>query len=453
MEKLRACECAQMHDPQAAIVAALIEAQLAAGQVARARIWWQWAARLLARPLSGDARITLLSSVVRTAPWLCQADLSGQLQTSLPHAVGRTVRMNAEAALTEHLLSRGDLAAAETTARAWWPTLATREALVWGANLYVRVLRAGGHTAEAQAAGETALHLSVGLDTGHQLWARLAWLCAFLDSVPATVAAGLTDLAARSPLPEGSPFHVQVMVYQALARQAGGHARQAGALLRPLQVNPALLLLLGLRAQERRGWLPEGGASRPPPRAEIELNFLGSPEIRVRGSRVRMRARFAELLVALALRPTGLSGEELTLHVYGEAGNPNCCKTELSRLRHLVGIETRPYRLTAPVQADFLEFPRRLAGGLTPDALRLYRGPLLRASDAPVVREQREWLHELLRQTLLTCPDPDLAWQAADHFPDDLQVWEALAERLPDRDPRHPAAVARREVLHRGAGM
>lgn len=458
---LAKAERTQAHDQEACTLALLIESQLAQGLIERARTWWHWALRLLDHPLKAETRVRVLSSLVRTAIWLNQPDLSASLLAALSGIREQTVREQALAALTERSLSLGELDDAETRGRELWGLVSSREGLARWSNLYVRVLRSTGQLQEAQTEAITVRHLSLGLPTAARIQARLALLTAFAGDDPQAALSEITDLAAFARAPVGSPMAIQLAVYQALA-QHWSQPQLAQATLRDAGIasvrlsSISLHTLMGLQQHE---WTVLGRpANRPvstlPVRTrtsapELELEFLGPPSIRQRGFRIKLRPRFADLLVALALHPDGLTGEQLALYIYGDAGNPNCCKTELSRLRQLLPIETRPYRLTSKIQADFLELPGLLAQGLNRQTLDLYRGPLLRSSDAPVVREHREWLEELLRQQLLLSSDSELSWRAAAHFPDDVQVWETMAEQFSVQDPRYSAVAARLDILHR----
>lgn len=453
LQALGKSERAHNCDQEAHLVAALLVSQLEAGRQGAARAWWHWSARLRAGPLSPDARLRLLAAMVHAGVWLELPDLSAELRLALSSARAGYPRDQALAALTEHLLDHGDLDAAEVTGRAWWLGLSSRESLAAGASLYVRLLRVTGHQREARMEAETAVHLSAGLSGGPVLHAALAQQMALSADDPSGALVGLELLQTPELAPLNSPLHLQMTAYRALAHQRLGQTPDAQSLLREAGLSP-------LRLRTRLGLQPEEAAMLAPPPVllrprsavpELQLEFLGLPSLRLRGFRLKLRPRFADLLVALALHPDGLTGEQLALSIYGEDGNSNCCKTELSRLRQLLPVGTRPYRLMAHLSADFLEFPALLSQGLTRAGLDLYRGPLLRGSDAPVVREQREWLEELLRQQVLDSPDPDLSWQAAAHFPDDQQVWECLLGRLHRHDPRQHEAAAHVAVLSRAA--
>jgi hypothetical protein len=183
----------------------------------------------------------------------------------------------------------------------------------------------------------------------------------------------------------------------------------------------------------------------------LELRFLGAAEARLGGGAdlTPLRLRFAEIVASLAMHPAGLTLEQLALHVYGEDASLTLCKTEVSRLRRLVPVDNRPYRLGLPVKADFLELRELLRDGRLRDALHLYRGSLLPSSDALRINAERDDLDLALRAAVLASDDPEAVWLLAERMPDDLEVWEAATERLAHDDPRRFVAKARVARLER----
>ncbi len=72
--------------------------------------------------------------------------------------------------------------------------------------------------------------------------------------------------------------------------------------------------------------------------------------------------------------------------LYEEDSRTSTLRAELNRLRHLLGDEllgSRPYRLTAELNGDWLAVEAHLALGDVGAALRRYRGPLLRSRSRP----------------------------------------------------------------------
>ncbi|MFF2324913.1 MULTISPECIES: GAF domain-containing protein [unclassified Streptomyces] len=192
----------------------------------------------------------------------------------------------------------------------------------------------------------------------------------------------------------------------------------------------------------------------PPPDGEtVRLSALGRDEalLVARGRTIRLSRRHSEILVTLARRPEGLSGDELLVDLYeDESVTPVTLRAELSRLRRLLGPElllSRPYRLAGPVDADFDTVARRLGSGAVAAALSAYAGPLLPGSQAPSVIRLRRHLDEQLRAALIARGDPGLLadWAYSPWGEHDLPVWRALAAAVPAG--QRPALLARARTL------
>ncbi|MEV7413869.1 GAF domain-containing protein [Streptomyces sp. NPDC089919] len=169
-----------------------------------------------------------------------------------------------------------------------------------------------------------------------------------------------------------------------------------------------------------------------------ELRVLGRDEAEFScgGRRLRLGRRHSEILLLLADRPEGLTGDELLVALYeDERVSPVTLRAELSRLRGLLGPGTllsRPYRLAVPVATDAGRVAERLALGAVSAALRGYPGPLLPGSTAPEVVRLRRRLTDRLRSALLDRGDAGLLgdWAYSPWGEQDVSVWRALAAAL-----------------------
>lgn len=195
--------------------------------------------------------------------------------------------------------------------------------------------------------------------------------------------------------------------------------------------------------------LPTTSRARTPHRPALSLSFLdhGGPTAVLDGQEVTLTTRHAEILALLAMQPRGLSADRLALQLYGERGNAVTARAEIHRLRAHLGehvIGTKPYRLHAQVQADFLTVHKALRAGNLRTALESYRGPLLDTSEAPAIRAEREELFASLRNAVLDQGDVEALWSLFCAEPtDDLEVLGQLAHRLPRHDPRRHTVTAR----------
>jgi hypothetical protein len=192
------------------------------------------------------------------------------------------------------------------------------------------------------------------------------------------------------------------------------------------------------------------------PGTGARLRALGRSEaiLEVGGARHRLGRRHSEILVLLAAHPEGLSNERLAWELYGERLiNPVTLRAELSRLRQLLGrlFQSRPYRLTEPMAADFRSVVDMVRGGSIGAALRTYPGPLLPGSEAPGILRLRGQLDDLVRDAVLQAGDYAMLerWATSPSGEDDLDAWESLLAGTPAGSPRHARVATRAASLRR----
>ncbi|MEU8580043.1 GAF domain-containing protein [Streptomyces abikoensis] len=209
---------------------------------------------------------------------------------------------------------------------------------------------------------------------------------------------------------------------------------------------PHSLALVQATARAAEAHLTTGPTAGQP-----TLSALGRDEALLTtadGHRLRLSRRHSEILALLAANPAGLTGDQLSLSLYGERPVPPVTlRAELSRLRRLVGglLHSRPYRLSVPVETDAADVERELAAGDLCGALRTYAGPLLPQSEAPGIRRMRRLLEDRLRRAVLGGDDAGALqlWADSPWGEEDLEVWERLLAALPE-DARHRGRVAAR---------
>jgi hypothetical protein len=193
----------------------------------------------------------------------------------------------------------------------------------------------------------------------------------------------------------------------------------------------------------------EAGHSLPAGSAALEASLLGRDGALVTGGgrSVVLSPRHSEILCLLALAPDGLGAERLALQLYGEFGKPVTARAELSRLRRALpgAIVANPYRLAVELRDDRAIVEDLLTAGRIGEALERYPGPLLPASEVPLVVEARQRLDDGLREAILASGSADLLWSwlANPSGEDDVEACRALISRLGTKDPRRPAAISR----------
>jgi hypothetical protein len=273
-----------------------------------------------------------------------------------------------------------------------------------------------------------------------------------------------TALALDHALQVFSAEHFAAPVHGWTCSAAPLHDPRTGALLGvldlsgPLQtahphslalVNAAARMIesvLAREAAERAAAAPATRGFVLAPRAPaVRLRALGRDRAEAdlgAGETVTLSRRHSELMVLLALRPEGMSAEEVAIATHGDFGKPVTARAELSRLRRVLGprLLAEPYRLATVPAADFLIAGELASTGALTAALDAYPGPLLPRSELPLVVEAREALDHRVRAAVLRAGDPDL-----------LERARRLVAALPDEDERRPAALSHLRRLARPA--
>jgi hypothetical protein len=161
------------------------------------------------------------------------------------------------------------------------------------------------------------------------------------------------------------------------------------------------------------------------------------------GSRVPLTLRRAEILALLDSRMQGWSAEELAYELHGDAGIAASIRTEMFRVRSLLGdaIASNPYRLEERLagRSDAGRVLRLLRGGNVAAALEAYRAPLLSRSGNMAVQLLRDRLDLALGAAVRASTDPALIirWLSTDMGSADMQAVEALGKLAGRSDARY----------------
>ncbi|WCD93459.1 GAF domain-containing protein [Microbacterium sp. nov. GSS16] len=171
---------------------------------------------------------------------------------------------------------------------------------------------------------------------------------------------------------------------------------------------------------------------------------------------IELSARHAEILLMLAVHRQGLSAERLSELVYGEGASPDTLRPEMVRLRRVLervspdlAPQSRPYRLTAPLETDAQNVLSLLDRGAHRVALSAYPGAVLPESASPGVEEFRETVRAALHEVMVSEASLDvlLAYAEIPEGQNDAEALRLALEMLPARSPRRSGLVARIERL------
>lgn len=222
-----------------------------------------------------------------------------------------------------------------------------------------------------------------------------------------------------------------------------------------------------LRLESIRRELDEERATSAPrrsrrsqPELRPRLMVLGrNPAVLEHGERrSEVSGRHAEIMLALATTPRGLSASELAEAVYGERASTQTLRAEMVRLRRWIDderlpihLESRPYRLTqdgTPLTVDALELLSAISRGAHRVAFAAYEGEVLPGSQSPLAESVRQDVDGALRESMLQDATPEVLFGYAQQWArDDAEVWETLLRILPPLSPKRSRVVSRLTAL------
>ncbi len=223
------------------------------------------------------------------------------------------------------------------------------------------------------------------------------------------------------------------------------------------------LARLGAAAGRRTTWpsAPRASVRRPGGPAgsgrDLALGVLGrdTGTLTTADRFIELSLRHTELLVMLATHPRGLSVNELA-DLINPGLTPTTLRAEMVRLRRVLEAvapalvpQSRPYRLPAALPLDAVKVLEHLDRGAHRQALELYAGAVLPASEAPGVIRLRRRVSAALREAVLGDGSVDtlLRYLGHEEAADDRDAWFAALRRLPAKSPKRAAVVAQLERL------
>lgn len=199
------------------------------------------------------------------------------------------------------------------------------------------------------------------------------------------------------------------------------------------------------------------GRSRPGTASTLFLRLLGDkPTAELDGGHgVPITLRRAEILALLASRTQGWSAEELACHLHGEDGAAATIRTEMHRIRSVLGavVEPNPYRFAAGVRvvSDADTVAGYLRAGPLGEALAAYPARLLNRSTNLTVELMGDELNEAVAASVRSSGDADVIsrWCASDMGSGDIAAAAALTNLIGPGDARFQLVRARMERIDR----
>ena len=172
----------------------------------------------------------------------------------------------------------------------------------------------------------------------------------------------------------------------------------------------------------------------------LYISALGTPKVVFNRTPLVLTHRQIEILCILALRPNGISLDELHYALYGDRDvSVKTLKAELSQLRNLLPncIDSRIYKLTCEVECDFLKAEHSLNAGFLASTFSLYKGSFLVKTESPFLCAWRESFDARLSHLIYQLQDIDQLLKIIGYLPERSDAVLRLFELLPQDSIYH----------------
>lgn len=186
---------------------------------------------------------------------------------------------------------------------------------------------------------------------------------------------------------------------------------------------------------------------------DLELRLFGEGEVWFKNERLTVQPLWLEILAIMCFKERPLGLEELLSFLYGDDGNKDNLKANLSKMRKVFPISQHPYQLKLTYTTDVTKIQILLEKGKVAEALKLYRGSILPYSNSPLIRRMDEVLYESIRQAGLQSKDSEALFNLLEYDEEDLELLEALSSVIREGDPRSSVVGARLKQLHKEYGF
>lgn len=172
----------------------------------------------------------------------------------------------------------------------------------------------------------------------------------------------------------------------------------------------------------------------------IYIRAFSSPFVSINGKVLVLTPRQIEILCILALCPMGLNLEQLHQALYGERKiSMATLKAEMSQIKDLFGdlIISRPYRIQANIDADFIQIENALDAGYLENALNQFKGTFLSKTESPFLCTWRDCIESRLSEAIFKAQNTDILLKHLAHYPEAVDALERLIELVPNGHPAY----------------
>ncbi|MEO3932235.1 GAF domain-containing protein [Micrococcaceae bacterium Sec7.4] len=191
--------------------------------------------------------------------------------------------------------------------------------------------------------------------------------------------------------------------------------------------------------------------------AQLMLRLLGDAPTAALDGGIRrpLTLRRAEILALLASRTQGWSADELAYEIHGDAGTASAIRTEMHRIRSLLGsmVEANPYRFSSTVRVvtDASVVAGHLRDGRVAEAFAAYPAKFLNRSNNLAIGFMRDELNEAVGASVRASGDPRLMlqWCTSDMGSSDTAAAALAGTLMGPLDPRGQLVTARMERVER----
>lgn len=172
----------------------------------------------------------------------------------------------------------------------------------------------------------------------------------------------------------------------------------------------------------------------------IYIRGFSSAFVSINGKAIVLTPRQFEIVCILALCPTGLNLEQLHQALYGERKiSMATLKAEMSQIKDLFGdlIISRPYRIQANIDADFIQIENALDAGYLENALNQFKGTFFAKIESPFLCTWRDCIESRLSEAIFKAQNTDILLKHLAHYPEAVDALERLIELVPNDHPAY----------------